>query len=64
MVRDTVLIGLDIAHLNQLGRRENRQRKDDIQARIARQQGKTEQLFRSLGLERQELGAAKFRAKL
>jgi hypothetical protein len=52
------------AHLNQLGRRENKQRKDEIRARLARHAAKTEQLFREMGLTRHELGAAKFKAKL
>jgi uncharacterized protein YaiL (DUF2058 family) len=50
------------AHLQQLGRRENRSRKDEIKAKLARQQAKTEQLFRDMGLQKQELGAAKFKA--
>jgi acyl-CoA dehydrogenase len=54
--------GPDEAHLQQLGRRENRSRKDEIKAKLARQQAKTEQLFRDMGLQKQELGAAKFRA--
>jgi acyl-CoA dehydrogenase len=56
--------GPDEAHLAQLGRRENKQRKDVVKKRIAAQQAKTEQLFRELGIDRAELGAEKFRAKL
>jgi len=56
--------GPDEAHLAQLGKNENKQRRDQVKARIARQQAKTESLFQSMGLERQQLGAAKFRAKL
>ncbi|KIW27342.1 uncharacterized protein PV07_07089 [Cladophialophora immunda] len=56
--------GPDEAHLSQLGRRENKTRKDEIRARIARQQAKTEELFRTMGLDRNELGSAKFKAKL
>ncbi|EXJ62621.1 acyl-CoA dehydrogenase [Cladophialophora yegresii CBS 114405] len=55
--------GPDEAHLHQLGRRENKQRKDEIKARIARQLAKTEQIFRDMGIEKQELGAAKFKPK-
>ncbi len=51
------------AHLQQLGKRENRSRKDEIKAKLARQQAKTEQLFSEMGLQKQELGAAKLRAK-
>jgi len=50
--------------LNQLGRRENKTRKDEIKARIARQQARTEALFREMGLQKEELGAEKFKAKL
>jgi len=56
--------GPDEAHLQQLGKRENKQRAAAVTARIARQQNKTEQLFRQLGVERKELGAEKFKAKL
>ncbi|KIV91385.1 hypothetical protein PV10_05929 [Exophiala mesophila] len=56
--------GPDEAHLQQLGKRENKTRKDDIIARIAKQQERSAQLFRTLGVERNELGAAKFKAKL
>ncbi|KAH0846365.1 hypothetical protein AYO21_07457 [Fonsecaea monophora] len=56
--------GPDEAHLSQLGRRENRQRAEEIRARIARQQAKTEEIFRSKGLDRNELGSAKFKARL
>jgi acyl-CoA dehydrogenase len=56
--------GPDEAHLNQLGRRENKSRRDHVRARIARQQAKTESLFAAMGLERHELGSAKFKAKL
>ncbi|KEF60600.1 acyl-CoA dehydrogenase [Exophiala aquamarina CBS 119918] len=56
--------GPDEAHLQQLGKRENKQRSAEVIARIARQENKTEQLFRQLGIERKELGAEKFKAKL
>lgn len=48
----------------QLGRSENKQRKDIVNAGIARQQAKTEALFRERGLQRTELGAEKFKGNL
>lgn len=56
--------GPDEAHLQQLGKRENKQRAAEVTARIARQQGKTEQLFKRLGVENKDLGSEKFKAKL
>lgn len=56
--------GPDEAHLQQLGRRENKQKKDIIKARLTRQQARTEELFREMRLERTELGAEKFKTKL
>ena len=56
--------GPDEAHLQQLGKRENRERKDEIIAKFARQKDTAAKLFKSLGLTPHELGAEKFRAKL
>ncbi|OAG42475.1 hypothetical protein AYO21_03351 [Fonsecaea monophora] len=56
--------GPDEAHLHQLGRRENKQRKDEVKRRLAQQLAKTESLFQSMGVDRNELGNAKFNAKL
>jgi len=55
--------GPDEAHLNQLGRRENKTRKDDIKARLARHAARSDELFAELGLQRTQLGAEKFQKK-
>jgi acyl-CoA dehydrogenase len=55
--------GPDEAHLRQLGRRENRERKNLIRAKIERQQARTEAMFGELGVERTELGVGKFVVK-
>lgn len=56
--------GPDEAHLQQLGKRENRDRKDEIIAKFKRQSETTAKMFKSLGVEPQLLGAEKFRSKL
>jgi acyl-CoA dehydrogenase len=56
--------GPDEAHLQQLGKRENKERKDDIIAKFARQSETTEKLFKQMGLTPYLLGAEKFRSKL
>jgi acyl-CoA dehydrogenase len=56
--------GPDEAHLAQLGKRENRERRDEIVAKFQRQSETTAKMFKSMGLEPQLLGAEKFRSKL
>ena len=55
--------GPDEAHLQQLGRRENNKRKNEIRERLARQKARSDALFKQLGIERIDLGAEKFKAK-
>lgn len=55
--------GPDEAHLRQLGRRENRDRKNQIRLKIQKQQARTEAIFGELGVERTQLGVGKFLAK-
>jgi hypothetical protein len=64
VLRMRLILSVRLAHLQQLGRRENKQRKDEVKRRLAEQQAKTEFLFRSMGVDRKELGAAKFNPKL
>lgn len=56
--------GPDEVHLAQLGRRENRSRKDAIKAKLERQAAKTDQWFKQMGLQKTDLGVEKFRAKI
>ena len=55
--------GPDEAHLQQIGKRENRQRRDEVIAKIKRQAATSDKMFRELGIKQIELGAEKFQKK-
>ncbi|KAL6243728.1 hypothetical protein RBB50_009161 [Rhinocladiella similis] len=55
--------GPDEVHLQQLGKRENRTRKDDIRVKLARQAARSDELFRTMGVKKVALGAQKFETK-
>ncbi|KIW20696.1 hypothetical protein PV08_01273 [Exophiala spinifera] len=55
--------GPDEVHLQQLGKRENRTRRDAIKAKLARQAQRSDELFRTMGVEKVALGAQKFQTK-
>jgi len=48
--------GPDEAHLQQLGKRENRERKDEITGKFKRQRETTDKIFKSMGLQPHVLG--------
>lgn len=52
--------GPDEVHLQQIGKRENRQRKDEIMSRIQRQKDTSEKMYREFGVRKVELGSEKF----
>lgn len=56
--------GPDEAYLQQLGKRENMGRKDEVRRRISRQQARTEELLQEFRIARQELYADIPAAKL
>lgn len=56
--------GPDEVHLQQLGRRENKFKGDWVREKIEKQRASTNRLFSEMGLEKKELGAAKFISKL
>lgn len=56
--------GPDEAHLQQIGKNESRKRAQEIKARFARQKQTEAEIFRKMGLTKNELGAQKFSSKL
>jgi len=56
--------GPDEVHLQQMGKRENRSRKDEVIAKLALQKELTNKLFAEMGIQQKPLGVEKFRSKL
>ena len=54
----------DEAHLQQIGKNENKKRAVEIKERFARQKRSEMEYYKKLGIEKRELGAEKFRSKL
>lgn len=56
--------GPDEVHLQQMGKRENRSRKDEIIARLALQKELTNKLFAEMGIQQKQLGVDRLRSKI
>lgn len=46
--------------MQQIGKRENKQRKDEIMAKLQRQKETSEKMYRDFGVRKVELGSDKF----
>ena len=58
------LLGPDEAHLQQIGKNEQKKRAAEIKERFARQKRTEMDYYRKLGIEKKELGSEKFKSKL